>query len=78
MSVMLYFGMKFSWLKPGAKLDHLDVYKTKCLYNAISLHSSLILFKHICEKVMEIVLVDYQWSRGILLAYIEVLLLAFL
>ena len=29
--VMLYFGMKFLWLKPGAKLDHLDVYKTKCL-----------------------------------------------
>ena len=23
---MLYFGMKFLWLKPGAKLDHPDVY----------------------------------------------------
>ena len=53
-SAMLYFGMEFLWLKPGAKLDHPDVYKTKCLSNAIAPHSTFyfIIFKHFCEKIV--------------------------
>ena len=57
---MLYFGIEFLWLKPGAKLDYPDVYKTKCLSNTISPHSTFyfILFKHICEKIVGIILAD--------------------
>ena len=34
---MLYFGMKILWLKPGAKLDHLD-----CIQNEVKTQFQLI------------------------------------